>query len=358
MTRPARARVDLSALKHNYRVAQKLPGGRALAVLKANAYGHGAVPCARALESLADGFAVAFLDEALALRDAGITTPILVLEGVFDVEELHAAASNDLWVVVNHEAQLRWIEQAHADSKPARVWLKLDTGMHRAGIAPEQVAAAYARLQSCANVQEVVLMSHFARADEPHEPATKRQMELFESATASMPVSKSVCNSAGLIAWPRARQDWARPGIMLYGASPLPTAWDDACRLRPAMTLSSRVFAERWLSTGEALGYGGSFVAHQPTRVGLVAIGYADGYPRSASTGTPVCIDGFDSQIIGRVSMDMLTVDLTNLTQADIGSEVELWGSRVSVNTVAQRANTIAYELLCNVKRVAFEYLS
>ncbi len=358
MTRPVRARVDLSALQHNYRVAQKRHGGRALAVLKANAYGHGAVQCARALEGLADGFAVAFLDEALALRQAGITAPILVLEGVFDAEELHVASANDLWVVVHQEAQLRWMEEAQALSKPMRVWLKVDTGMHRAGMAPEKVAQAYARLQRCANVQDVVLMSHFARADEPHESATERQMAVFESVTAGLPVDKSVCNSAALIAWPSARQDWARAGIMLYGASPLPAAWDDACRLRPVMMLSSQVFAERWLSPGEALGYGGRFVAHQPTRVGLVAIGYADGYPRSAPTGTPVCIDGFDSQIIGRVSMDMLTVDLTHLPQAGMGSQVELWGAQVSVNTVAEHAGTIAYELLCNVKRVPFEYLT
>lgn len=199
-------------------------------------------------------------------------------------------------------------------------------------------------------------MSHFARADEPEHLDTVRQMEIFEAATAGLGRARSLCNSAGLLAWPQARQDWARPGIMLYGVNPL--AGLDAMEepLKPVMELTSQIFAQRWLLPGEQLGYGGLFVAEKRTRVGLVAMGYADGYPRSATTGTPVAIDGQMSRIIGRVSMDMLTVDITHLPQSGVGSAVELWGKQVAVSTVAQHAGTIAYELLCNVKRVSFEY--
>lgn len=353
MSRPARARIDLQALRHNYRLARELHGGRALAVLKANAYGHGALACARALQGLADGFAVAFMEEALALREAGISGPMLVLEGVFASRELALAAQHDLWLVVHHEEQLRMIESAPSGQGPWNVWLKVDSGMHRAGLPPDRVAACHARLMASGRVVEVTLMSHFARADEPGKKATLEQLAVFEAATAGLPGARSLCNSAGVLAWPQARRDWARPGILLYGADPLPEA---NAALRPVMQLASRVFAERWLAPGEALGYGGSFVATQPTRVGLVAMGYADGYPRSAGTGTPVAVDGQASTTLGRVSMDMMTVDLTAMPQAGIGSEVELWGAQVPVNTVAARAGTIAYELLCNVKRVAFDY--
>lgn len=354
MSRPARARIDLQALRHNYLLARELHGGRALAVLKANAYGHGALACARALQGLADGVAVAFMEEALALREAGIGGPMLVLEGVFAARELALASHHDLWLVVHHEEQLRMIECAPAGQGPWNVWLKVDSGMHRAGLPPDRVAACHARLVASGRGAQVTLMSHFARADEPGKRATLEQLAVFEAATAGLPGARSLCNSAGVLAWPQARRDWARPGIMLYGADPLPEANG---ALRPVMQLASRVFAERWLASDQALGYGGTFVATQPTRVGLVAMGYADGYPRAAGTGTPVAIDGQASTTLGRVSMDMLTVDLTRLPQAGIGSEVELWGAQVPVNAVAQHAGTIAYELLCNVKRVAFDYL-
>ncbi len=354
MSRPARATIDLQALRHNYRLARQLHGGRALAVLKANAYGHGALACARALQGEADGFAVAFVEEALALREGGIEAPILVLEGVFEQRELATASWHGLWLVVHQEEQVRMLETAPAGLGPWQVWLKVDSGMHRAGLAPAHLAACHARLVASGRVGEITLMSHFARADEPEREATLAQLAVFEAAVAGLPGPRSLGNSAGVLAWPQARRDWARPGIMLYGADPLPVP---NTSLRPVMRLASRVFAERWLAAGEALGYGGAFVATQPTRVGLVAMGYADGYPRAAGTGTPVAVDGQASITLGRVSMDMLTVDLTHLQRAGIGSTVELWGAQVPVNTVAQRAGTIAYELLCNVKRVAFDYV-
>ncbi|MFM2346375.1 MAG: alanine racemase [Pseudomonadota bacterium] len=350
MTRPSVARIDLAALRHNARHLQALHGGRQLAVLKADAYGHGAIDCARALRGLSDGLAVAFVDEARALRAAGLTAPILVLEGAFDADEVAFAAAASLWLVVHQDRQLHLIEQASLPDGALQVWLKIDSGMHRAGFAPERARELHQRLQADPRVGAVTLMSHFARADEPGCDLTARQTALFEQATAGLPGPRSLCNSAGVLAWPSAHRDWARPGIALYGADPLLRQED--CGLRPVMTLASQVFAERWLAPGEPLGYGTGFTATAPTRVGLVALGYADGYPRTAPTGTPVAVEGRRSRLIGRVSMDMLTVDLTGLPDAGIGSPVELWGAQIPVNAVAGLSGTLAYELLCNVKRV------
>lgn len=354
MTRPAEAVIDLQALRANARLAKARHGGRQLAVLKANAYGHGAVRCAQALGEDCDGFAVAFLDEALALRSAGLSAPILVLEGVFSGAELALAAEQRLWVVVHQVEQLQMIEGSKLPAGALVAWLKIDTGMHRAGFSPQQVHEAHARLLASGKVAEVVLMSHFARADEPAADATLEQLRVFDAATEGLAGARSLCNSAGILGWPAGHRDWARPGILLYGADPMPAA-DNG--LQPVMTLRSQVFATRWLAAGEALGYGGAFVADQPTRVGLVAMGYADGYPRAASTGTPVAVQGQMTRLLGRVSMDMLTVDLTPLPDAGIGSSVELWGRQVPVNAVASRAGTISYELLCNVKRVPLRYV-
>ena len=357
MTRPSKAVIDLAALRSNYLTARSLHGGRALAVVKANAYGHGAVPCVQALADIADGFAVAFAAEAFELREAGITKPILVLEGCFDPDELLAAHKAKLWIVIHQESQLRALETAPIDAHSIRVWLKVDSGMHRAGFALEAVQAAYARLEACPSVASITLMTHFARADEPDSDATAKQITAFHEATAGLPGDRSLSNSGGILAWPSARGTWARPGILLYGADPLPLkaapeTQAQPNQLTPVMSLLSEVFAIRTLEPGEALGYGGTFVATTPVRVGLVAIGYADGYPRVAPTGTPIAVGGVLTRTIGRVSMDMLTVDLTDLPQASIGSPVECWGKQIDVNQVAQQAGTIAYELLCNVKRV------
>ena len=354
MSRPAIARIDLSALRHNYHLARQRHGGRALAVIKANAYGHGAILCARALADTADAFAVAIVEEALELRDAGIRQPILVLEGAFGPDDLAHATAHDLWMVVHNAEQIALVE-AHRSIRPLTVWLKMDSGMRRAGIAPAAYAAAHARLRALPQVGQIVLMTHFARADEPDVTTTADQISVFDRASAGLPGERSLCNSGGVLAWPAAHRDWARPGILLYGADPMPS---DDHGLQPVMTLSSAIMNIRDLAPGEALGYGGRFVAEVPTRVGLVAMGYADGYPRVAPTGTPVAVDGQLTRVIGRVSMDMMTVDLTDLPAARIGSPVELWGRNVSVNSVAQAAGTIAYELLCNVKRVRREIVS
>ena len=360
MTRPSRALIDLAALRQNYLIAQHLHQGRALAVVKANAYGHGAVACAQALADITDGFAVALLSEALELRQAGITRPILVLEGCFDIQELEESCANNIWVAVHQTSQINMFADCDLPPASVHVWLKVDSGMHRAGFALSAVSDAYARLAACPAVASITLMSHFARADEPNESATDQQIKTFERATQHLPGARSLSNSAGVLAWPSANSDWARPGILLYGANPLPASYTKqhpSHTLVPVMCLESEVFAVKTLQPGEALGYGGTFIAEYPTRVGLVAIGYADGYPRGAPTGTPVAIDGQLSRLVGRVSMDMLNVDLTALPETGIGSRVELWGHQIDINTVAQGANTIAYELLCNVKRVQRVYI-
>lgn len=349
--RPARALIDLDALRHNYRLARARHGARALAVIKANAYGHGAVACARALPE-ADGFAVAFLDEAMVLRDAGITQPILLLEGAFSADELLRASAFELWPVVHHAGQLEMIEATDLP-RPLEVWLKLNSGMNRAGFEPADARAAWQRLRDSGKVGTITLMTHLARADEPDVIATPEQLARFEAATTALPGPRSVSNSAGILGWPAAHADWGRAGILLYGADPMP---GEPNGLRPVMTLESAVLSVRELPAGAAVGYGARFRTDRPTRIGLVALGYADGYPRSAPDGTPVAVDGVTTRLVGRVSMDMLTVDLSELPQAGPGSRVELWGPQVPVNRVAAGAGTIAYELLCNVKRVRFEY--
>lgn len=355
MTRPAQALIDLDAFRHNYLVARDLHGLRALAVIKANAYGHGAVRCAQALEGIADGFAVAFAAEAFELRAAGIQGPILILEGCFDTEELIEAARLGLWTAVHQESQLQAVEQTPLPVGALHVWLKVDSGMHRAGFELDQVSAAHARLSACPSVASITLMTHFARSDEPEIRATQKQIDAFDAATADLPGARSLSNSGGILAWPDSRRDWARAGILLYGADPMP---NQAHGLIPVMTLQSQVFAVKTIEPGESLGYGGTFTAQVRTRIGLVAMGYADGYPRCAPTGTPIAVDGQMTRTIGRVSMDMLTIDLTDLPQTGIGSKIECWGRQIDINTVARLAGTISYELLCNVKRVPLVYIS
>ena len=349
--RPAQALIDLAALRHNYQLARQCSGGKALAVVKADAYGHGAVLCAQALQAEADGFAVACIEEALELRAAGITQPILLLEGFFEASELALIDQHQLWCVVHSLWQLDAIEQARL-SRPLQVWLKLDSGMHRVGLFPEQYQAAYQRLQASGKVDKIVLMSHFARADELDCPRTEEQLAVFNAAREGLQAEVSLRNSPAILGWPQVPSDWVRPGIMLYGATPFEQAQALAAQLKPVMTLQSKIIGVRELPAGEPVGYAARFVAERPTRVGVVAMGYADGYPRHAPTGTPVAVDGQLTRIIGRVSMDMLTVDLTDLPQTGLGSRVELWGAQVLASDVAAQAQTIPYQIFCNLRRV------
>ena len=353
--RPARALIDLQALRHNYQLAREVTGAKALAVIKADAYGHGAVQCARALEAEADGFAVACIEEALELRAAGIRAPVLLLEGFFEADELPLIVENDLWCVVHSLWQLDAVEQA-ALSKPIHVWLKLDSGMHRVGLHPSDYQAAYQRLQASANVSKIVLMSHFARADELGSVRSVEQVAVFLGARAALTAEISLRNSPSVLGWPRVPSDWVRPGLMLYGTTPFEEPQAVAARLQPVMTLESKVICVRELLAGEPVGYGAKFITSKPMRIGVVAMGYADGYPRQAPTGTPVLVDGVRSQLLGRVSMDMLCIDLTDVPHAGLGSTVELWGKNILASEVAAQADTIPYQIFCNLKRVPRVY--
>ncbi|WP_339080471.1 alanine racemase [Pseudomonas sp. TMP9] len=359
--RPARALIDLQALRHNYQLAREASGARALAVIKADAYGHGAVRCAQALQRDADGFAVACIEEALQLREAGIGGPILLLEGFFEADELPLIEQHELWCVVHSPWQLDAIERS-AVRRPLTVWLKMDSGMHRVGLHPTAYQAAYQRLLASGRVANITLMSHFARADELDCPRSEEQLAMFQHASQGIAAPVSVRNSPAVLGWPQLElkeqpSDWVRPGIMLYGATPFDQAQAMAARLQPVMTLESKIISVRELPAGEPVGYGARFVSERPTRVGVVAMGYADGYPRHAPTGTPVAVDGQLTWLIGRVSMDMLTVDLTDLPHTGLGSRVELWGKQVLASDVAQQADTIPYQLFCNLKRVPLLYL-
>ena len=354
--RPARALIDLQALRHNYQLARNASGGKALAVIKADAYGHGALPCALALAPQADGFAVACIEEALELRYGAISAPILLLEGFFEAAELESIDQHELWCVVHSLWQVAAIERARL-RRPLTVWLKLDSGMHRMGLSVAEYQTAYQRLAACGQVGQIVLMSHFARADEPDCPRTLEQIAQFKLASAGLNAPISLRNSPAILAWPQAASvtpsnDWVRPGIMLYGATPFAEPQTLAAQLQPVMTLESKIINMRELAAGEPVGYAGHFITQRPSRVGVVAMGYADGYPRHAPSGTPVAIDGQLGALIGRVSMDMLCVDLTDMPSAGLGSRVELWGKQVLASSVAAHAQTIPYQIFCNLRRV------
>lgn len=351
--REAVLRISHAALQHNLqRVRACMPGVRVLAMVKADAYGHGAVEAARALHG-ADGFGVALLQEAEALRNAGITQPITLLEGVFTAAEMQAVVLHRFTTIVHQPAQIALLEAVPA-STPVDVWLKLDTGMHRLGFAVEQAAAAYRALRALPGVRSVGLLTHFARADEPGVPHTREQIDRFRAlqrqleAETGDTIPDSLANSAGILAWPEAAGSWVRPGIMLYGGSPFADRSADALGLRPVMTLSSRLIAIRELKAGEAVGYGAAWVAPRDTRIGVVAIGYGDGYPRHAANGTPVLVNGVRVPLAGRVSMDMITVDLGDVP-ASLGDSCTLWGEGLPADEVAAASGTISYELFCKV---------
>ncbi len=398
MARPATAHIRLDAFRHNYQLAKKLHGGRSLAVIKANAYGHGALQCAKAIANEADGFAVACLEEALQLRQASINNPILLLEGFFEVSELPEIVVNDLWIAVHAMWQVE-ILLSRKLAKPVHVWLKLDSGMHRLGLTAKEYKNAYALLNQHVNVRKIVLMSHFANADDltlqqsfdltkpalanpnlhPNLLSPLQQISHFSATVSGLNIidtglnltDTSLANSAAILAWPQAKGMWSRPGIMLYGANPIDanssnTAFSSKLvdktteALRPVMQFTSTIISIKNVPKNAAIGYGSIFTAKRDTLVGVVACGYADGYPRSAGAGldagAPIAVEGQITKVIGRVSMDMLMVDLTGLVGVRIGSVVELWGDQILANHVANAAGTIAYELFCNVKRVQFKY--
>ncbi len=359
MQRLVKATIDLPALRRNYALARCRADGRQVwPVVKADAYGHGMFEVARALAD-ADGFCVADLDEGLQLRVAGITQPILVIQGVHSGAGLAAAAEAGLTLGVHGTEQLELIEKdaSKLASGSLRLWLKIETGMHRLGLEAEKTLEAQDRLSGLAAVAELGLMTHFACADSADHPLTEAQATAFGRVALSAKGPTSACNSAALLTGCYRNDTVVRPGIMLYGASPLLGRSAAGLELAPVMTLHSRILAVKEVPAGCSVGYGASWTASEDTRIGIVAVGYGDGYPRHAPSGTPVRVDGCEVHTLGRVSMDSLTVDLRRAAQVRVGDEVVLWGQGLAVDEVATAAGTIGYELLTGVSsRVPREY--
>jgi alanine racemase len=344
--RPIQATVSLSALRHNLGLVKSIaPNSKVMAVVKANGYGHGLLRVAAGLNQ-ADGFAVLGLDEAVSLRQSGFSQTILLLEGVFSSKELATASEQDISLVVHCDKQIEMLESASTHT-PAAVFLKMNSGMNRLGFKPKGYAAALKRLAACRNVSAIILMTHFATADE--DEGVVAALTQFQRATQGLNYPTSLANSAALLRYPETHSDWVRPGIMLYGATPVAGTSAASFDLKSAMSFTSEIIAVQNLEIGESVGYGKRFTALRKTRVGIVACGYADGYPRHAPGGTAVAVDGKLTQTLGRVSMDMLFADITDIPQVNIGSPVELWGNQVPVDTVAEAAGTVGYELLCAI---------
>ena len=362
MSRPTKAIIDLNALRHNFALAQscvspssgkelskelrKEPG--TIAMVKANAYGHGAIEVAKALAPIASAFGVASIEEAIDLRDHGIKQPILLLEGTFSDDEVSVAAQNNFWLMVENQPQIDAIINATLARK-INVWLGMDTGMHRLGFQPNEIQAAYDALNNSHNVNEdIVVTSHFACADDLSSQATSEQIRHFDL---HMPkthkkLSASLANSAGVLAWPQSHRDWQRPGFMLYGISPFDQPQVNADKLQAVMSFESAVISLRSISAGESVGYTANWTAQRDSTIATVTVGYGDGYPRSAPNGTPVLINGVRCPLVGRVSMDMITVDVTDLHRVAIGDNAVLWGPELPVNEIATACGTIGYELL------------
>ena len=352
MARPLYAQINLAALRENLaQVRERAPATQVLAVVKANAYGHGLMRVLPALDG-ADGLALVELDAAILLREQHYMRRILLLEGFFAEKELDEVAHRRLAIVVHDIEQVRMLEAA-ALSRPLEVFVKVNTGMNRLGFRPTEVAAICERLAKTPAVAALRLMTHFARAEE--EDGLAEPLALFEKACRGLPYPRSVANSAGIIRYSEVGGEFVRPGIMLYGATPLPYDTSEMLGLRPVMTLRSEIIAVQDLKANESVGYGSQYTASRPHRIGVVACGYADGYPRHAPNGTPVKVLGTKVRIAGRVSMDMITVDLTDVPEARVGSPVVLWGEGMPVDDVAAAAATVGYELLCAVTpRVPF----
>ncbi len=351
MSRPTAATIHLDALRANLAQVRRLaPNARVLAVVKADGYGHGLERVAHALEG-ADAFGVAAISDAERLRAAGVSKRLVLLSGIDEPADLPLLRRLQLDTVVHHESQLRLLESDDA-AAPITVWLKIDSGMHRLGFPPEQAAAVHGRLRRLPGVApDITLMTHFARSDEFAASATSDQMAVFQSAVESLPGARSLANSAAVLGWPDTHADWVRPGGALYGLSVVDGRPAASFGLAPAMTLSTALIAINRVAKGSSIGYGGCFEAPTDMTVGIAAIGYGDGYPRHAPSGTPVLVAGQRTQTVGRVSMDLLAIDLRDAPQAGVGARVVLWGHGLPVEEVAEAAGTISYELTCGITR-------
>ena len=348
MKRTACLSFDFEALKHNLDIVrQSCKNSRIMAVIKADAYGHGMLQVADRLGSV-DAVAVACVDEAVALREHGYQNTIVVLQGFQQIQQLQQCVELGLDPVIHQLWQINLLDELDTSRPALSVWLKLDTGMHRLGISPDLAEQAWQRLQHCQSVDQLHLMSHLANADVPANPYNQQQHDLFDHWVRKTELDASLANSAAILTNPQSHYDWVRPGLMLYGVSPIEGQIHDQYNLQPVMRLSTRLIAIQQLKKGQTVGYGGNWVCPEDMMIGVAAIGYGDGYPRHATNGTPVWISGRRCQLVGRVSMDMITIDLSKHEQAMVGDEVVLWGPELAVEEVAESSGTIAYELLCH----------
>lgn len=344
MTRPTKATIDLSALQHNAQALRdRAPNSRCLFVVKADAYGHGIELVAPALQKLGDGFAVAHCDEGIALRHLGIDQPILILEGSFDAGELALAHHHNLTVALTNSTQIADYFGTATDQRPA-IWLKLDTGMHRLGLTHAEINDFASRATSS---QSTVLFTHFSDADQSDE-RTELQLQSLISLGKTLRYPMSAANSPALLRYPATHLDWVRPGYAIYGNPP---SGADAPDLQPAMTVQSRIHSLRTIAAGECVGYGSTWCAHRQSVIATIPIGYADGYPRSARNGTPVLVNGRLAKLAGRVSMDLITVDVTNIGPVQVGDPVELWGKSLPVSVIADYNDLSGYEILARIPK-------
>ena len=350
LMRPTKATIRLRDIANNYQVASRLaPASQSIAVIKANAYGHGMVEVAKLLQPMISVFAVALMEEAFQLRDAGINKPILVLQGPNCAADIGESVENDFWLLLHQQQQIDWLLLAELPG-PVKAWLKVDTGMHRLGFATHELERLCAELYSSPKVHnDVVLCTHLACADDLEDPMTREQVRLIRSCSRKYSLSMSIANSAGILFWPESHAQWNRPGYMLYGLCPTGAFESDSHGLRPAMTMSSEIIAIRHVKPGEGVGYGHDWVAKRNSTIGTIPIGYGDGYPRHAPSGTPVLVNSKRVALTGRVSMDAISVDLTDLETVEVGDPVELWGQNLCVNELASIAGTIGYELLAGL---------
>ena len=349
MKRSARIEINLEALSHNLSVVRSYSqSAKVIAVIKANAYGHGMLAVARHLQDKVEALAVACVDEAKLLRDNQINCQIVVLQGFHNQQQLEQCLALNLQPVCHQHWQVDLLTQ-HSDDQKINVWLKVDTGMNRLGIAVDECVELQPSLQALSAVNDLKLMTHFANADDQYADSNQHQLDAFNSVLESNVAEASMANSAALLSIPASIKDWVRPGLMLYGVSPFSAQSSTDFDLRPVMTLKSHIIAIKTIPSGEAVGYGSCWSSQRHSQIAVVAIGYGDGYPRHAANDTPVMINGQVCPLVGRVSMDMLTVDVTDLANSvSIGDEVELWGEGIDVGEVARCSGTIAYELLCN----------
>lgn len=356
MSRPTEILIHRQALLNNCRLAHALsPKGKVVAVVKADAYGHGVQDIARTLAYEVDMFAVSCIEEAMTLRECGITNAILLLEGCFSADELTTATEQNFELVVHSNEQIAMLAASELTSA-LTIWLKIDTGMHRLGINPEETLAAHNTLLALPCVKKIILTTHLASADCADKQYTQMQLARFSEAIAPLQrqapgLESSIANSAGILAWPESRSDWNRPGIMLYGITPFEFGHAEGDRLQPVMSFNSKVIALRDIEAGESVGYGNTWTAKRPSRIATVAVGYGDGYPRTAKSGTPVLVNGQRAALAGRVSMDMISVDVTDIEPVKVGDAVELWGQHLHANEVARWADSIGYELVTRMPK-------